>query len=200
MKTILTVLNFNWLKINLIGGSIISRSLLSLSLLSFLIVTLYKTPFGVNFAKWNITYPFVGSLVFFVGWLFAIITCPSELKKETDLNEITSKMAAAGPGIFADRLIMLYYMIGRFQSQPPVDLPSNLLFSAVNAHRDVASHTTSAAWGAGLAHDVYRYDVALRSYDKPAFRFIVASLMMFGLILMFLPTMVNILVVIYAIS
>lgn len=195
--TVGRILKLNWLRLNATGKSLISKAMLTLSLASFVIANLDIQLMGLRIASWGIQAAFVGALLFVVGWGLVSFKCPVELKGETDSDTVASAMADAGAGIFPDRVIMLRKLICRYRARPPFDLPENLLGAADAACKLVGPTPT---WDRDKALHLYRYDVQLRSYDRPCDRIMAAVLLSTGLTLMFLSTASNILKALFALS
>lgn len=172
----------SWLSINKFSNSFFAKVITLLTLTAFFLGNfpeiLKHVPFG-----WKINLVFVGSVLFVTGHLLAAVRAPPEFLGRHEVAQIVADMLVVNStGFCAMRKRMLQTLTSRFKANPPGHLPDGLLQLADSALQQTAS-----------AGDIFKGFVLLKQYDNSNTRFAIVIMMTLGLILMMVPTLLNIL-------
>jgi hypothetical protein len=183
-----------WLNVNRVSQSFLSKGLIILSLAAFLLANFPSVTSLLGSSGWKLPTLFLGSFIFLIGYVIASASTPPELSGHSDATRIVAEMMTLDTWFFFDgRRQMLRNLITDFKSRSPFDLPIGHMNFARNTLDKVDKHPADPSTYKSFSPDVYNADIQLRQFLKPRARYSALAFLAVGLVLMLVPTAVNVL-------
>lgn len=196
-----------WKSINSIRSSYISKSLTIFSI-SIMLIGNNNSIIYIFYPEWKLNSLFFGAILFFSGYCLPYILSTPEFRLPRTKQEMVFDWCCITDFDFlASRRGLLFNLIVRFESDPPIDMPVDRIIWAkiqleiidkyIKSINNIYSYHKNIIDIKLHSMQIYDAELELRSYDQFKLRVIVFILMVSGIVLMSLSIIINFMSIIF---
>ena len=186
--------DIDWITLSRFRNSFLSKATTILALSSLILSNSPKIVGWLELESWEIMVTFLGSMVFLIGYLLYSWKVPNEFRLGGEVHDIVQRMKLTeDQELLKTRRDKAKKLEQRVSSYKFLKFKEGATASLISINNEIAGEDPIPV---EKSISLYRADLQVRRLENPSARLVVFTIMLIGVILLFIPTLLNIVVVI----